>query len=432
VYDLKYHPLDDSIRPSQAAKRRSAHRDFESFSDDHVSDSFSVHAESDTDAEDDNEVEKVDTEKKAKSTGKSQKRARGPTRSPEPARRSSRRTVVSRVAYNMSIHPQDGDLEVSSSDDDESDASPPSVKRKKLSCLAPDESITHPHRSNVHSSEDGLEVTGVIDSEPDNMDKADAPTGSGEEESLPDEGMSVFNTLHFSRCCPCRKCIQVLTCLSATAMKTSSLQSSVPTPPPYGIRRKEGLDTWKLGLGERFFSHGRGSWPMVPGLPFEIYTERLEDQLATKAMTASPQSFDQDDKENNIDNSEFGQSSNIFDALSVTPTSQYRQSRENHYAARHSPLAADAFFTADPTFSADPYGLGGTDGVHDQHGDVISEAMSLLASGGQLPRTSTPSNDGRADEEDNASHTMSLSSSDSVIGRSSPNAIEEHDSVGGS
>jgi hypothetical protein len=174
---------------------------------------------------------------------------------------------------------------------------------------------------------------------------------------------------------------------------------------------------------------------MVLGLPFEIYTERLEDQLAAEAKAASPLNFDQDDKENDVANSGFGESSNLLDAMSDMPASQHRRSHEDYYVARHSPLAANAFFTADQTFNADPYGLGGIDGARDQQGDEFSAAMSLLASGGHLPRTSTPSNGGRADGKDGkdtAPQTIPSSSSDSVIGRSSPNAMEYNDSVCGS
>jgi hypothetical protein len=212
VYDGKYHPMDDSIRPSQAAKRRSAHGEIESFSDENKSDSFTVHADSDIEAESNEHVEGVETEKKPRSAGKSKKRTQGPTRSPEPTRRSSRRTAVSKVAYNMNIHPQDNDLEVSSSND-EGEASPPTVKRKKLLCPAANKSITHQHGSNAHSSEDPTKVTSVIDIDSDAADGDDSPTCSSREGCLPEEdtssadkqGMSIVDISHSFRYCASEK-----------------------------------------------------------------------------------------------------------------------------------------------------------------------------------------------------------------------------------
>jgi hypothetical protein len=229
-----------------------------------------------------------------------------------------------------------------------------------------------------------------------------------------------------------KKYERMLTFLSATAIKTLLPQSSVLTPPPHGIRRKEGLDVWKLGLGERYFPHYRDSWPLVPGLAFEVYTERLEDQLAAEAKAASPLYFDQDDKENDVANTGLGASSDFLDAMSESPASPFRRSDEDHYAAHHGPLAAHAFMNDNLAFSADPYGLGGTDGARDRQDDVISETMRLLASGEKLPRISTPSDRERADGKDTASQMILSISSDSVIGRSFSSAIKDGDSVCGS
>jgi hypothetical protein len=104
IYDQKYHPMDDFIRPSQAAKRRSLHGEsplvddrFESCaSEDSTSDAESMNSGQESDDDD------------------SQLQARGRKRKrsllPEPARRSSRRRTTPKVSYNMRIHPQDSDL----------------------------------------------------------------------------------------------------------------------------------------------------------------------------------------------------------------------------------------------------------------------------------------------------------------------------------
>ncbi|KAL5433908.1 hypothetical protein PMIN07_010953 [Paraphaeosphaeria minitans] len=88
AYDQRYHPMDEYIRPSQAAKRRAEHG---------IEDNSSVHSvesDSDTDAEDQPQRKKRKLNKVI---------TRG-------TRRSSRRTNHD-VLYNMQIHPQDSQLE---------------------------------------------------------------------------------------------------------------------------------------------------------------------------------------------------------------------------------------------------------------------------------------------------------------------------------
>jgi hypothetical protein len=105
VYDQKYHPLDDAIRPSQAAKRRTLHGeqpllwsglDGET-SEGSASDVGSMIGDEDRDAEE-----------PQRTRNRKRKRARSLTL--EPTRRSSRRRSKPKTSYNTNIHPQDSDL----------------------------------------------------------------------------------------------------------------------------------------------------------------------------------------------------------------------------------------------------------------------------------------------------------------------------------
>jgi hypothetical protein len=215
--------------------------------------------------------------------------------------------------------------------------------------------------------------------------------------------------------------LPLLTRIGEIIQKSSSLLS-VATPRPYGIRRKEKLDVWKLGQGERYFAHDRDSWPTVPGLAFEIHTERLEDQLAAEAKAASPFNFDQDDKENDVTNTRLDESSSILDAMSVMPASQYRRPSDDHYASHRTLSALDAF-SHDVAFDPSPYGLGGGDGSNEPgkdtvDSDFVSETLKLLASGEQLP--CTPSKEDGVDQPDSVVRLSLSTATDSVIGPSSP------------
>ena len=113
VYDVKYHPIDDSIRPSLAAKRRSVHGE-QLLSDDSLYEPVDAEIVSPMQLDDDTEIWNVP--KKA-TTGKKRKRTLG--QESEPTRRSSRKTSCSKTAYNMNVHPQDEDLKIPSANDSE-------------------------------------------------------------------------------------------------------------------------------------------------------------------------------------------------------------------------------------------------------------------------------------------------------------------------
>lgn len=99
--------MDDVIRPSQAAKRRSLHKEGrlrqEHSDDDDSEDSASDVGDMIGNGDDDTDI---DSEPSAR--GKKRKRSRSQT--PEPTRRSSRRRTKPKVSYNMKVHPQDSDL----------------------------------------------------------------------------------------------------------------------------------------------------------------------------------------------------------------------------------------------------------------------------------------------------------------------------------
>ena len=135
VYDVKYHPMDDTIRPSQAAKRRIAHREVSILDSDDASDAFtltdtaaSIGESSDTRSEDYEE---------APMQSKQAKRRKQTKLRPLPAegtRRSTRKVSNQKTSYNMDIHPQDKYLVISSDDDDKQT---PSNKRREITRKRP-------------------------------------------------------------------------------------------------------------------------------------------------------------------------------------------------------------------------------------------------------------------------------------------------------
>jgi hypothetical protein len=172
VYDVKYHPMDDSVRPVQAAKRRSAHGEIQ-FSSDDISESFSVQAESDEEEEGDHQEE----EQIARPTKKGRKRARQYSRSPEPTRRSSRQTATPKISYNMNVHPQDRDLEESSASESDIVSTTESIKRKTLSPSVPVKSQASQHDANMFATQgrSGVSSPIVISSKWTNVED-DEPT----------------------------------------------------------------------------------------------------------------------------------------------------------------------------------------------------------------------------------------------------------------
>jgi hypothetical protein len=183
----------------------------------------------------------------------------------------------------------------------------------------------------------------------------------------------------------------ILTRSTEDQVRTSSPLSVVTSPPPYGIRRKEGLDVWFLKPGERYFRHDKDSWPGRQGSNFDIYTERLEDQLATEANALSPLNYDHEDKENDITHIGSEETVNPTDGITVIPAPQYRSLLGDGDVLNHHSPAMGAFYTVDRLLS--PYDLGGSDGADDRHDRTAhakstATAMSILASSEHLPSAS--------------------------------------------
>ncbi|KAF1839523.1 hypothetical protein BDW02DRAFT_156129 [Decorospora gaudefroyi] len=372
AYDLKYHPMDDRIRPSQAAKRRSAHGE-EQVPSDH-SNEVSTIIDTEADASSDEQCETGKWEPANATRGKKRSQTLSPSRSIEGTRRSTRKVPDPKASYNMDIHPQDSFLIVSSDGEDEVYVS--TNKRRRFARTrrkdGPQVHKTACQKKN-RRMDNNLSEGMVSNSE---MVFDSGGTGSGKE--------------------------------SATnIIRTPSSVSSVLTPPPHGIRRREGLDVWNLQSGQRYFRHDRDAWPVSPGQPFEIFNEKLEDQLAREAMEASPLNYEHDDKENSTNNANFQTSSNIYEGLSVMPVSQYRQSSEDRQQAQDRTLVNYALYDDPPSES---YGLHGSDGARDD--PVCSlpslDIYSILASGKHLPRGQT-----QGQPEDHVH--------DSVLGSSSNN-----------
>jgi hypothetical protein len=172
-----------------------------------------------------------------------------------------------------------------------------------------------------------------------------------------------------------------------------------------------------LKPGERYFRHDRDSWPTPSEVGFDICSEPLEDQLAAETDAASPLYFEDDDKENDIDG-DLAESHDPLDDISIMPASQYRLASEDRHVLRESLSASVAFYDVEHSM---PYGLGGSDGAHDQEhvtaAEPTSSARDILLSCDQLSGSSVMQN--QADEID------------SVLGLRSSNPAEEVDSVCG-
>lgn len=134
MYDVKYHPMDDAVRPSQAAKRRSAHgeKPVPESGDSSEASSFIDTDDDETESDDaqsegEDEGEEI-PKRRTKSKARKQTKSRPvPT---EGTRRSTRNISGIKALYDMGIHPQDKYLVISSDDDDRLTSS---NKHKKLS-----------------------------------------------------------------------------------------------------------------------------------------------------------------------------------------------------------------------------------------------------------------------------------------------------------
>jgi len=270
----------------------------------------------------------------------------------------------------MDVHPQDKFLVISSDDDEE----PMSARKRRK----PTHSLP---RVNSDADDGVAESKTVGGEEMQQVDCGESDSNgepalvSSEVNQDQDKGTDVTELPTHSSC--------IYLVLSDTAGDTSSPVSSPNPLQDSGIRRREGMGVWHLSPGKRYFRHDRDSWPILPGQSFEIFNEKLEDQLAREALAASPLNYEHDDKENDTNVADPDSQSENHEGVSVIPASQYKRSSEErelsyqHAAINHT-LYGDKLLQ--------PYGLDGTHRTHQEKDDTFSEAMSVLASGGNLPR----------------------------------------------
>ncbi|KAI4942257.1 hypothetical protein J4E91_010231 [Alternaria rosae] len=368
VYDVKYHPMDDAVRPSQAAKRRSAHgekpvpesgdsSEASSFIDTDADETESDDARSEGEDEEEEEIPKRRTKSKARKQTKSRP---VPT---EATRRSTRNISGTKALYDMGIHPQDKYLVISSDDDDRPTSS---NKHKKLSRKRANSG--YDSTSNPKGAKRPKAVHGRR-SHPADCDTSDAL-------DLDSSGAPVFASVEV------RKNIEPS---APTVALTPPCLLYIADTTGHGIRRREGMDVWHYPPGKRYLNHDRDYWPILPGEPFEIFQEKLEDQLAREAMEASPLNYEHDNKENSS-NTSLEPLIKEHEEMSVIPVAQYRQSSaEKQLTDRHA-LVSSALYSDEPPQS---YGLDGTDNIHESHQNDLFDGMDILASGQCLPPDQT-------------------------------------------
>ncbi|UPX18948.1 uncharacterized protein EKO05_0009228 [Ascochyta rabiei] len=343
VYDQKYHPMDDFIRPSQAAKRRSLHGEAvvlssnsDTSSEQSGSDVGSIAGDEDSD----------EGGSQPPTRGRQGKRKRSRSRTPEPTRRSSRRKAMPKVSYNMRIHPQDSDLaRVYACDGSRSSPSP--NKRERFGTESPSK------KSESFKACD--EACHVL------------PT-----DALRDDTIS-------------------------TLSPELSSQHVIANDPPRMLDRKLCDAYPNLCPDVAYLTDSQNVWPDIKGLSFSIFTERMEDQLDAEAEAASPFHYNDNDKENDVTNPELTPRPNPLDGISIIPASHYRQRLGLHALPSHGALVSNALY-AHPRFEASPYGLGWSDGAHDLNNDgthdcPVDEYMRILASSENLPRSSSHTED---------------------------------------
>lgn len=200
--------------------------------------------------------------------------------------------------------------------------------------------------------------------------------------------------------------------------------SSLTTPHPHGIRRKEGLDVWNMLPGDRYFRHDRDSWPVYSGSSFEIFEECLEDQLAAEAAALFPLIYEHDDKENNINSPNGEPTPDSLEGISVMPASQYTPSSNDMETSRQIALDSDTpHDTSEEVLQA--YVLGDGNSTGDEQTDArgtntLLEDMHVRVPDSHLSQPVTEE-EHRIDSHDSVFGSLSpISTADSVFGPYSP------------
>ncbi|EUC38203.1 hypothetical protein COCCADRAFT_83525, partial [Bipolaris zeicola 26-R-13] len=347
VYDAKYHPMDNAIQPTQAARRCSAYGEKEVCvdADDESEDAAAVYTDAEESSDEHSEAEE---EPKHGAKTKTRKVTRSRLLSVEPTRRSPRKVSGPKISYDMNVHPQDEFLAVTSEEEE-------IVPRKKKK------------RSHVVDNTDSDD--GIVVFKPEPRKYADYVENSTSDEMEFDSGSTIPRIEMGS---------------DSITIAESSITSPVAANPQNCIKRRDSIDSLHLSPGKRCFRHDKDAWPVSSGQPFTIFNEKLADQLAREAHTASPLNYEHDDKENATDNDNIDMDplSSANTGVSIIPEAQYRPTSEDCELSNHRALISYALYD-DP--HPQTYGLDGTHGIGSEEMKVFSESMSILASGRGLP-----------------------------------------------
>ncbi|KAF1966087.1 hypothetical protein BU23DRAFT_574341 [Bimuria novae-zelandiae CBS 107.79] len=278
LYDQKYHPMDEYLRPSQAAKRRAEH----GIDDEEDTDSVGFHDQADGESETDVE-EQPQTKKRKKLDKLATRRS---------TRRSSRK-VNRNVLYNAKVHPQDSQLG-QLSDSTVSQVNEDYKVVFTASSVAADEidEVVAITSSPVDDNSDEVisRASSVAAREVDrrvirntNEDYTDFVVSSPSR-STPLSTISVGNPGHRLDLPDDSRMID--------RGNNSPLSSVEQTP----------FEIYKEPLHEQFAKEAtaRDSNDLshLEQTPFEIYEEPLEVQLAKESTAAEAIDYDHDDKEN--------------------------------------------------------------------------------------------------------------------------------------
>jgi hypothetical protein len=368
VYDQKYHPLDDVIRPSHAAKRRSIHGE-ECPSEDELS----VSSFGGSDATTYSDVEIASSPVKAKPTKKAPKRVKFDTKLPEPTRRSSRQKSQPTVSYNALVHPQDDLLELAFAEDETAKPSSARKRRRRSS----DRSDGEDEQSDDDSSPRGSrQQSGCITINSDRMllRKIDYQSPH-------------FACYSFAGCN--HTCIsEILTTLLDTVPESPDpFRSSSSSSPIETVASDQSPTIFKRPQADQHFLRNRDLLPNARGEHFELWVDNFNDQLAHDANAASPLKFDHDDKENDVSNPDLEPEPDVNSGVSVVPLSLHRSSVGGHIISGGTSMAQEALYSHDESVTT-PYGLGAgaTHSMVNNGPQFHPDYMRLLASSEHLPR----------------------------------------------
>jgi hypothetical protein len=371
VYDQKYHPLDDVIRPSHATKRRSIHGE-ECLSEDDLS----VSSFGGSDASIDSDTEKESRAIKAKPTKKGPKRVKFDIKLPEPTRRSSRQKFQPRVSYNAQVHPQDDLLELAFAEDETAKPSSASKRRRRNS----DRSDEEYEQSDDHFSPRGLrQQSGCTTINSDGMLLKKIYHQSSHFACYSSAGCNHLRFGHFKK--------TLTTSPDTVPESPDPFRSSSPSSPIETVASDQSPIISKNPQGDQRFLRYRDTLPETRGEHFELWVDKFNDQLAHDANAASPLKFDHDDKENDVSNPNLDPEPDVNSGVSVMPLSLHRSSVGGHRVYGGTSMAQEALYSHDESVTT-PYGLGtsATYSMVNNGPQFHPDYLRILASSEHLPR----------------------------------------------